>query len=164
PMTAQGLEECLGRGVELAGLARGPPTRLAPRAAGRDPPGGRRQQHHHRPLASAEADPARRHAATEQRQQPGLRVLLEVAERGHPGEAGALDPLVWLAVDQLDHGLQPEAVVEPGHSREGLADDQGDALAVPRLALGVEAAADVAPPAAVEGLRLVSEVAKNRVV
>ncbi len=82
----------------------------------------------------------------------------------HPGEASPLQALVRLTPNELHHGLQPEAIVDAGDARQGLPDDQRGALGVVLFGHRFERPAHVAAPAARERLRLVAEVAENRVV
>src|SRR5262249_39411768 len=117
-----------------------------------------------RPLGAGEAHPAGRHAPTEERDQPGRRVLPEIAERLHGREPGALEPFVRLAADQLDGELKAKAAVHACDAGQGLADDQGHALRVTRLGSLAERQTYVATPAARERLGLVAEIAQDRVV
>ena len=69
-------------------------------------------------IDAGEADPAGRHAAAEQREEPRRAVLLEIAEGLELREAGALEPLVGVAVDQLHGKSEPEAPVHARDTRE----------------------------------------------
>ena len=144
PPRAERLEERLAGGVELVGCRR--PCRARAAAAHGRPGaplrGGGRQQEPRGPRspfitarpssvrmttgrsAPREADPARRDAAAQEPRQPLARVLAEVAEGGRGGEAGALEPLVRIAVDERHRRLEPEAAVHARHARQRLAHDE----------------------------------------
>ena len=69
-------------------------------------------QRHDRAVRAGEAHPARRHAAAEEPRQPLARMLAQVAEGGRGREAGALEALIGIAVNQGDGGLESEATVD----------------------------------------------------
>ena len=91
-------------------------------------------------------------------------MLLEVAEGLKLREAGALEPLVRITVDQLDGEAEPEAPVHARDARQRLAHDQRVALGVARLGLLPQSQAHVAASAARERLGLVAEISQDRVV
>src|SRR5947208_1527170 len=76
-------------------------------------------------------------------------------------KAAADQPRVLLATQQAHRRLEAEAVVHARHRAQRLAHDQRDLL---RHRAVLQRLAHVALPAAVEGLRLVAEVAQDRVV
>ena len=88
-------------------------------------------------------------------------MLAQGAERRRAIEARAFQPRIGLAAQEVHRGLQPEAAVHARDRAQGLAHDEGHRLARGGL---LEGRAHVALSASVQRLRLVAEVAQDRVV
>ena len=150
--------------------AASPPSGGSSRRAGRSRlhhRAARLGEQHHRPVAAGEVHPARGHAAAQQPQQPVLRVLAQDAEGGRAVEARparAAGPPRRAAA--CTAACQAEAVVDARHARTAPCARPAWSPPRPRGASARvrEGEADVAAPAACERLRLVAEVAEDRVV
>jgi hypothetical protein len=91
-----------------------------------------------------------------------LGVLAQCAKRRRAIQAVAGHPRIVFAAQELDRELQPELPVHARHRAQGLAHHERDVLRV--RVLSVQRLAHVAAPASVQGLRLVPEIAQDRVV
>ena len=181
-MTAQGLEECLGRGVELAGLARGPPTRLAPR--GRRPAtrlvaGGSSRRTGRSPFMTARpssvstttgrsrplkltqpADTQRRSSASSQGCECSLR-LPNVGTRVRPARSIRSSGSPWISLTTVCSPKRLWSRATPERALRTIRVTRSLSPASPSASRPRQTSHRPQP---CEGLRLVAEVAKNRVV